>query len=505
MATPDTKLEPPVNHTETMNTSTLTRSDEAHPEIPSQTPVRLIDLVPEGNDGIRRTTRLKKPPSRYDDEYVNPSPTISVQPSVKQPRPKRKATQVATSNIIPEDVAPILEDILTRMNPGERKEYGGWVELESEPGFFNAMLQELEAKDFKVQEVYSLDPDTLGFLPKPVHGLIFLYEYESDNERSDDSRENCPDDLWFANQTTANACATVALMNIIMNAEDINLGVQLREFRESTKALPSPHRGSELDRNDFIRSVHNSVARRIDLIAEDLALDNKYEESFKKKAQKSSRAKRSKANVETNYHYIAYVPKNGQTWELDGLQSKPLRLGPVGDLGGSWLDTASAAIQQRMMRNSEMSSYSLLAICQSPLKTLCMELATSLACSRTLQEHFSKDPAWTVPDPNEIFTDMRPEQRNMTSEHLEKAVLPESFTSRISQPDFDTAAALQSAQELKTEQESLNAQYVAELSAVDEAVETVRGRQRDYTPAIHQWVKALAEKGVLRELIQEMG
>ncbi|KAI0893187.1 cysteine proteinase [Annulohypoxylon nitens] len=505
MATPEIASEPPlVNHTETMDTSSSPRCDEAQSEIPSQT-VQPMDPIPEGNDGVRRTTRLKKPPSRYDDEYVNPTPALSIQPSVKQSRPKRKAAQVATNNIATEDVAPILEDVLTRMNPGERKEYGGWVELESEPGFFNAMLQELEAKDFKVQEVYSLDPETLGFLPKPVYGLIFLYEYESDGEQNDDSRESCPDDLWFANQTTANACATVALMNIIMNAEDINLGVQLQEFRESTKALPSPHRGNELDRNDFIRSIHNSVARRIDLIAEDLALDNKYEESFKKKSQKFFRAKRSKANVETNYHYIAYVPKNGQTWELDGLQSKPLRLGPVGDFGTSWLDTASAAIQERMMRNSEMSSYSLLAICQSPLKTLCIELATSLACSRTLQERFGKDPTWTVPDSNEIFTDMRPEQRNMISEHLEKAVLPESFMSRIGQPDFDTAAALQLAQELKTEQESLNAQYVAELASVDEAVETVRGRQRDYTPAIHQWVKALAEKGVLRELIQEMG
>lgn len=133
MATPEIASEPPlVNHTETMDTSSSPRCDEAQSEIPSQT-VQPMDPIPEGNDGVRRTTRLKKPPSRYDDEYVNPTPAVSIQPSVKQSRPKRKAAQVATNNIATEDVAPILEDVLTRMNPGERKEYGGWVELESEP------------------------------------------------------------------------------------------------------------------------------------------------------------------------------------------------------------------------------------------------------------------------------------------------------------------------------------------------------------------------------------
>lgn len=73
----------------------------------------------------------------------------------------------------------------------------------------------------------------------------------------------------------------------------------------------------------------NSNNRRIDLIAEDLALDNKYEESQKKrKAQKrTARPKRKKPNADINYHYIAYVPMGGQVWELDGLQTNPLSLG----------------------------------------------------------------------------------------------------------------------------------------------------------------------------------
>ncbi|KAK6952624.1 hypothetical protein Daesc_004914 [Daldinia eschscholtzii] len=391
------------------------------------------------NEGIRRSSRATKAPAKYDEEYVIPTYKEPIQPAIPSSRPKRKAARIAEENIVPEEPGPLLEAALSRMSQDERKEYGGWVELESEP-------------------------------------------------------------------TTANACATVALMNIIMNAQDANLGVELQKFKNSTKELPPPHRGYSLDKNDFIRSVHNSVARRIDLLSEDLCLDNKYEESIqvkKRRTQKrSNRAPRQK-RAETNYHYIAYVPVNGQVWELDGFQTKPLCLGPI---SGSWIDTASTAIQERMMRNSEFSSYSLLAICQSPLDTLSKELATSLACSHALHELYKGNTKWTVPDPFAAFPASHLAQRNLTHEYISSSVEPPaSYTSRTSHPDFNADDALKLAQELRTEQDSLDAQYVAELATVDEAVDIIRGRQRDYTPAIHHWVRALAEKGVLRGLIQEMG
>ncbi|KAI1082594.1 cysteine proteinase [Whalleya microplaca] len=453
----------------------------------------------------RRSSRAKKVPAKYDEEYVIPAHESPSIPAVKRDRPKRKAAQAATEAIVQEEVGPLHDEIFARMTPDERKEYGGWVELESEPGFFNAMLQELDAKDFKVQEVYGLDEVTLGFLPKPVYGLIFLFEYTAGVESSED-RPDCPDGLWFGNQTTANICATVALMNIIMNAEGVRLGPELQQFKSSTKGLPPPHRGHLLDTNDFIRTVHNSVARRNDLIAEDLLLDNKYEAAGKKaKTQKkSTRTKaRKKIQIDTNYHYIAYVPADGQVWELDGFEAKPLCLGPIGD---SWLNAASPAIQTRMMSN-EFASYNLLALCQSPLRTLASSLSTNLACAHALDELFSGSPSWSVPGPFKAFPAPRLAQLGLSREEditSRQELLPASFREQTSALDFDFAAGLRLAQRLRAEAEGLDAQFVAELASVDEAVETIRGRQRDYTPAIHQWVRVLAEKGVLRELIQEI-
>ena len=52
-------------------------------------------------------------------------------------------------------------------------------------------------------------------------------------------------------------------MNIIMNAEGASFGNELQEFKDSTKSMPAPHRGHMLDINDFIRAIHNSVARYV--------------------------------------------------------------------------------------------------------------------------------------------------------------------------------------------------------------------------------------------------
>lgn len=76
--------------------------------------------------------------------------------------------------------------------------------------------------------------------------------------------------------------------------------------------------------------------RRIDLTSEDLLLDNKYEAWEKWKARKNQRQKPNKrkssssskkAQMETAFHYIAYVPVNGQVWELDGLETQPRCIG----------------------------------------------------------------------------------------------------------------------------------------------------------------------------------
>ena len=69
--------------------------------------------------------------------------------------------------------------------------------------------------------------------------------------------------LANAAQTTSNACATVALLNIVMNTPEINLGDALTDFKQYTSLLKPPYRGQALSHNDFIRNIHNSFLRSV--------------------------------------------------------------------------------------------------------------------------------------------------------------------------------------------------------------------------------------------------
>jgi ubiquitin carboxyl-terminal hydrolase L5 len=114
-----------------------------------------------------------------------------------------------------------------------------------------------------------------------------------------------------------------------MNAPNIDLGPQLESFRESTKDLSTALRGHRLSSNVFIRSIHNSFARRMDHLNADLSLENEAKAPRAKKSRtKAGTKKRKRKNLDDYaFHFAAYVPSQGHVWELDGLQTKPRKLG----------------------------------------------------------------------------------------------------------------------------------------------------------------------------------
>lgn len=159
-------------------------------------------------------------------------------------------------------------------------------------------------------------------------------------------------------KTTHNACATIALLNIIMNITSVDIGHQLRSFKESTKALPTPLRGLRISTDRFIRFAHNSFTRRMDHLNCDLALDNEAsvanKKGKKKHATKKGRAqarKDRKSKTDYAFHFIAYVPVGDAVWELDGLRTHPRELGRLDRLGRiyiltNWLNRLDTAVKR---------------------------------------------------------------------------------------------------------------------------------------------------------------
>lgn len=98
------------------------------------------------------------------------------------------------------------------------------------------------------------------------------------------------------------------MLSVLLNKDgDINVGPQLREFKEFTTGFPAEFRGEALSNSELIRDVHNSFAKSSPFVDE---------------------TQRMATDDDDVYHFIAYTPINGVLYELDGLQPAPISHGP---------------------------------------------------------------------------------------------------------------------------------------------------------------------------------
>eukprot|EP01036_Dinobryon_divergens_P010640 gene10640-14264_t len=160
------------------------------------------------------------------------------------------------------------------------------------------------------------------------YGLIFLFKWRQEvDPRPILSASDVPD-LFFAKQVITNACATQAILSVLLNAEGITLGETLASFKDFTGDFDAESKGLAISNSDTIRAAHNSFASADPFIIEE-----------SKHASEKGDA----------YHFVAYIPFNGTVYELDGLKRGPVSLGQI-VAGEDWWTVARPAIEERMAR-----------------------------------------------------------------------------------------------------------------------------------------------------------
>jgi len=187
------------------------------------------------------------------------------------------------------------------------------------------LMAKLGIKGVQAEELWDLSAEGMMQLA-PVHGLIFLFKWVEGSSRKAPVIE--VPNLFFAQQVIQNACATQALLNILLNCEGLELGEELSQFKSFTTGLDPETCGMTIGNSDTIRTVHNSFARQQVF-------------SMSQPAGKDDDA----------FHFVGYVPFNGRLYELDGLQAAPIDHGAIPE-GTEWTAKATEIIQARIAEYS---------------------------------------------------------------------------------------------------------------------------------------------------------
>ncbi|KAL4973246.1 ubiquitin carboxyl-terminal hydrolase [Aspergillus desertorum] len=379
----------------------------------------------------------------------------------------------------------------------EKASWNGFCELESEPALFNVMLREFGVRGVKVQEVVSLDNELLALLNKPVYGIIFLFRWREDDPEKQEA--SCPDGLWFANQTASNACASVALLNIVNNIEGADLGENLRSFKDFTMSFTPALRGDAINNFEFVKRIHNSFARRMDMLNSDLQL--KYEAASKRHRLKKSGHEEHEADA--GFHFIAFVPALGKVWKFDGLERQPQALG-VFDPESDWLNLVKPNIEARMDKYG--IEFSILSLVRDPLPDLIDRLAVNIKQLQTIERTISSHNPEVVSDVSSAVGPLNgntllgpDESYGVTEKVFNKATMPAEEAEKYL--GFSVDEILKHRTDLVRAQLELLTAIREEQQSQRADEEYAEGRRYDYGPAIRTWLRFLARKRIIEDLI----
>lgn len=194
----------------------------------------------------------------------------------------------------------------------------GWNTIDSDAGVFTELVEALGLDEVQFNDLYSIDAESLA-ASAPVYGVIFLFKYgKIDRENAQNGNTPLAGEyesdyqdkgVFFANQTIQNACATQAVLNVLLNKSDeVNLGDDLAQFKNFVTGFDGEMCGETISNSDLIRKAHNLFLAPALIVNED------------KRPPKQADEKNDGL-----FHFIGFVRLNGFIYELDGLKRFPIR------------------------------------------------------------------------------------------------------------------------------------------------------------------------------------
>lgn len=186
------------------------------------------------------------------------------------------------------------------------------IPLESNPEIFSDFAHKLGLSPLlSFHDVYSIsDPDLLLMLPRPIYAIILLFpitsEFERERKEQDEAskyEDNKDDIKWFP-QVIRNSCGFYALLHALSNIST-NLILQ----------------NSLLD--NFLTDLKEGSTNVTKLVEGLIFNTNNLYQQFSTQGQ--TEAPPLESSVEL--HFITFIKKDGNIYELDGRRKSFLKLG----------------------------------------------------------------------------------------------------------------------------------------------------------------------------------
>lgn len=220
-----------------------------------------------------------------------------------------------------------------------------FVPLESSPEVFNNLLALLDVSGVEFQDIWSLDPEMLAFLPRPILAVLLVFPispaYEAYRSEAD---ANVPEyDLsgdkekarWYR-QTIVNSCGTMALLHAISNVVPTDsLGPVAAKIVNETRDLSPEERANYLENSTELENAHAAVAGQGDTEAPE-------------------------ATAEIDFHYVCLAAKDGELVELDGRRKGPVFRGKLD--GEDVLCPLGLNVIQEFLQRESDNSFSMIGL-----------------------------------------------------------------------------------------------------------------------------------------------
>lgn len=242
----------------------------------------------------------------------------------------------------------------------------------------------------------------------------------------------------------------------------------------------------------------------------DLAMQNGYDARNKRKKTGSGD---DEEEPDAPFHFIALLPIRDEVWKLDGLNRQPQRLG-VADENHDWLSLAVPYVRTLIETASDSDGpleFSLLALVQDPLTSLRAQLVKNMAQLRQLEQRLDSTVSDWRNSPMASLSalngneDYRNDSLHPSLPHY--GISDEDIAAVRLPAEVETSAErlLNMWRNLITAQSRLRTAFSDEQKAARADEQRAWNRRHDYGPMIYAWLKMLADKEVLKDLVDQAG